>query len=85
MIDHDDTVGSGLREVGHKADGQPLALGHADRDVAAVVDVEARKPGRRSLHGRRDLVGDRACDGRHRRDEDGAVRPAGREHAAGDR
>ncbi len=70
--------------VGDDAGAKGLARRQMPGDVAAVVHIG---PLERAVgdHRRQHLVGDGTSYGRHRRDENFAVRPDGGGHAAGDR
>jgi hypothetical protein len=79
-VERDHAVQCRVGDVGDQPGGQALALCEMQRDVAAIVDIGAREIAggdQRPQH----LVGDRAGDRRHRRDEDIAIRPASLDHA----
>ena len=71
------------RKVAGNADVKALARRAKDRDVAAVVDVSAVER-RCAQHRREQLVRDRTCHRRHRRDEDLPEWLAGFRHAPAD-
>ena len=52
----------------HQADRELLAIAKMQRNVAAIIDVSARQS-RRAQHRAKDLLGHRACDCGHRRNE----------------
>ena len=68
----------------HQADGELLAAGQMQRDVAAIIDVSAVEP-RRGQHRAENFFRDAARHRRHRRDEViGRKRRDRRMHAARD-
>ena len=68
----------------HQADGELLAVGQMQRDVAAIIDISTIER-RRAQHGAENLFGDGAGHRRHRRDEMiGGKRRDRRMHAARD-
>ena len=70
-------------EIGIQADAITLSRREMQGDVTAVVHVRSHDPAVCAEEGDQ-LIGDCAGDGRHRRDEPRAMRPASLEHAAGD-
>src|SRR4029450_13240463 len=76
-------VDRGRRQVGDEAAGEALAGREMKGDVAAIVDVRFGEAAAFTHRGE-EMIGDGAGDGGHRRDEAGAVGPAGSEHAASD-